>query len=58
MAFASAKFNGTEASGSVDVEIILSQLLPLNASIIIEVVLTEQLPVSATGKSIHLINIL
>lgn len=50
VAFASSEFNGTEASGSIDVELILSQQLPLNASIVIEVVSAEQIPESATGK--------
>ena len=49
VAFASSEFNGTEASGSIDVELILSQQLPSNASIIIEVVLAEQIPESAKG---------
>jgi len=51
IAFASSEFNGTEASGSIDVEIVLSSELPSEGLIIIEVVLAEQVPVSATGKN-------
>ena len=52
VAFASSEFNGTEASGSIDVELILSQQLPSSVSIVIEVVAAEQIPESATGKVI------
>ena len=50
IAFARSEFNGSEESGSIDVEVILSEQLPSNASITIEVVATEQMPESATGS--------
>ena len=49
VAFASNEFNGTEASGSINVVLVLSQPLPSNASIILEVISTEQVLQSAEG---------